>query len=149
MQISAAVLALAFLFQGGLIKKDIKVGSGPAAKVGDAVEVNYVGTLTNGTKFDSSKDPGRTPFQLTLGQHSVIQGWEDGLLGMKAGGTRKLTIPPSLGYGDRAVGPIPPNSTLVFVVDMLKINGKGPQPEAKKPTAKKKTTKKHKRTHHK
>jgi peptidylprolyl isomerase len=152
MQLSAAVVALAFLFQGGLVKQDIKVGSGPAAKAGDAVIVNYVGTLKNGTKFDSSKDPGRTPFEVILGQHHVIEGWEQGLVGMKAGGTRKLTIPPSMAYGDRDMGVIPPNSTLIFVVDMLKINGKGPSATvAKKPAVKKKhvVSKKRKRVHHK
>jgi FKBP-type peptidyl-prolyl cis-trans isomerase len=130
MQLSAAVFALALLSQGGgLVIKDIKVGTGVGAKTGDALTVNYVGTLTNGTKFDSSKDPGRTPFDVTLGAHQVIPGWEQGLLGMKIGGTRKLVIPPSLAYGDRgAGGVIPPNATIIFMVDLLKINGKGAPP---------------------
>lgn len=99
----------------------LKPGEGPGAKAGDKVTVNYVGTLTNGTKFDSSIDRGQ-PFSFTLGQNSVIQGWEMGILGMKVGEKRKLTIPPELGYGSQANGPIPANSTLIFEVDMLSIN---------------------------
>ncbi len=91
-----------------------------AAKVGDTVEVHYVGTLTDGTKFDSSRDRNQ-PFSFTLGENRVIQGWEKGILGMHVGGQRKLTIPPELGYGSRAVGPIPANSTLVFEVELLAI----------------------------
>lgn len=102
----------------------IKQGSGEAAKTGDAVTVNYTGTLQDGTKFDSSLNPGRTPFQFTLGQNRVIQGWELGVLGMKVGEERKLTIPPELAYGAEGTpgGPIPPNATLTFVVDLLEIN---------------------------
>ena len=100
-------------------------GSGVAAQNGDAVTVNYTGTLTDGTKFDSSLNPGRTPFQFTLGQNSVIQGWEMGVLGMKVGEKRRLTIPPELGYGAQgAGGVIPPNATLIFEIDLLAINGK-------------------------
>jgi FKBP-type peptidyl-prolyl cis-trans isomerase len=109
----------------GLVIKDIKKGTGPAAKAGDTVSVNYVGTLTNGTLFDTNKKPGGQPLDFVLGQHSVITGWDQGLLGMKAGGTRKLIIPPDLAYGPQGNGPIPPNSTLVFMCDMIKINGKG------------------------
>jgi len=98
-------------------------GTGESAKSGDAVTVNYTGTLTNGTKFDSSLNPGRTPFQFTLGQNGVIQGWELGVVGMKIGEKRKLTIPPELGYGAQgAGGVIPPNATLVFEIDLLGIN---------------------------
>jgi len=100
----------------------LKEGSGEAAKSGDLVTVNYVGTLTNGTKFDSSLDRNQ-PFQFTLGQNRVIQGWELGVAGMKVGEKRKLTIPPKLGYGAQgAGGVIPPNATLIFEVDLLKIN---------------------------
>jgi FKBP-type peptidyl-prolyl cis-trans isomerase len=152
MQLSAAVFALALLSQGGgLVIKDIKVGTGPGAKNGDALTVNYVGTLTNGTKFDSSKDPGRTPFDVTLGQHRVIPGWEQGLVGMKVGGTRKLVIPPNLAYGSQgAGGAIPPNATIIFMVDLLKINGKGAPPTAAhKPVHKAKTkAKTHKKGGH-
>lgn len=101
----------------------LKEGTGEAAKTGDAVTVHYTGTLTNGTKFDSSVDRNQ-PFPYTLGQNQVIQGWELGLLGMKVGEKRKLTIPPELGYGSRDVGGglIPPNSTLIFEVELLGIN---------------------------
>lgn len=99
----------------------IKEGTGEGAKAGDYVTVNYVGTLENGTKFDSSIDRGQ-PFSFTLGQGSVIEGWEQGLLGMKVGEKRKLTIPPEMGYGSQgAGGVIPPNATLIFEVDMVKI----------------------------
>jgi FKBP-type peptidyl-prolyl cis-trans isomerase len=97
-------------------------GSGATAKSGDTVTVNYVGTLQDGTKFDSSIDRGQ-PFEFTLGQNSVIQGWELGVAGMKVGEKRKLTIPPELGYGSQgAGGVIPPNATLLFEIDLLGIN---------------------------
>jgi len=97
-------------------------GVGEGAKAGNKVTVDYTGTLTDGTKFDSSIDRGQ-PFTLTLGQNSVIQGWELGLVGMKVGEKRKLTIPPELGYGSQAVGTaIPANSTLIFEIDMISIN---------------------------
>ncbi|MEK7080392.1 MAG: FKBP-type peptidyl-prolyl cis-trans isomerase [Patescibacteria group bacterium] len=98
-----------------------KQGTGAEAKIGDVVTVDYVGTLLDGTKFDSSIDRG-TPFPFTLGENRVIQGWELGVLGMKVGEKRKLTIPPELAYGPAGRPPvIPPNATLVFEIDMLKI----------------------------
>jgi FKBP-type peptidyl-prolyl cis-trans isomerase len=101
----------------------LKEGTGMGAKTGDTVTVNYTGWLTDGTKFDSSLNPGRTPFQFTLGQNSVIQGWELGVLGMKVGEKRKLTIPPELAYGSSGAGStIPGNATLIFEIDLLKIN---------------------------
>lgn len=100
----------------------LQEGSGSPAKTGDLVLVHYTGTLENGTKFDSSLDRG-TPFDFTLGQNRVIQGWELGVLGMKVGEKRKLTIPPELGYGSQGAGElIPPNVTLLFEVELLKIN---------------------------
>jgi peptidylprolyl isomerase len=103
----------------GLIIEDVVVGDGEEAKVGDQVTVHYTGWLTDGRKFDSSKDR-NDPFVFGLGQRRVIAGWDEGVQGMKVGGTRKLTIPPQLGYGARgAGGVIPPNATLVFEVELL------------------------------
>ena len=100
----------------------LKEGSGETSKTGDLVTVHYTGTLENGTKFDSSVDRG-TPFSFTLGENGVIQGWELGVLGMKAGEKRKLIIPGELGYGSQGRSPvIPPNATLIFEVELLKIN---------------------------
>ncbi len=105
----------------GLQIDEIKPGSGQAAKAGERVTVHYVGTLTDGSKFDSSRDRGRG-FTFKLGAGEVIQGWDQGVAGMLIGGVRKLTIPPELGYGARGFPPvIPPNSTLVFEVELLSI----------------------------
>lgn len=99
----------------------LKEGSGPKSKIGDILSVDYTGTLQDGTKFDSSLDRG-TPFEFTLGQNRVIQGWEQGMLGMRVGEKRKLTIPPKLAYGNTSPSPlIPANSTLIFEVELLKI----------------------------
>ncbi|WP_422924593.1 FKBP-type peptidyl-prolyl cis-trans isomerase [Singulisphaera sp. PoT] len=101
--------------------KELKVGEGVEAKAGDTVSVHYTGKLTDGTKFDSSVDRGQ-PFTFGLGQGRVIRGWDVGVAGMKVGGRRELTIPPEEGYGARgAGGVIPPNATLVFEVEMIKI----------------------------
>jgi FKBP-type peptidyl-prolyl cis-trans isomerase len=105
----------------GLKYEDVKQGTGDAATAGKNVSVHYTGWLTNGTKFDSSKDRGQ-PFEFPLGGGRVIKGWDEGVQGMKVGGVRKLTIPPSLGYGSRgAGGVIPPDATLVFEVELLGI----------------------------
>ena len=107
----------------GLIIDDLVLGDGAAAAAGQQVTVHYTGWLTNGTKFDSSKDR-NDPFVFPLGGGRVIKGWDEGVQGMKVGGKRKLTIPPALGYGARgAGGVIPPNATLVFEVELLGVGG--------------------------
>ena len=103
----------------GLRYEDVKVGTGETATAGKTVSVHYTGWLTDGKKFDSSKDRGK-PFEFPLGGGRVIKGWDEGVQGMKVGGVRKLTIPASLGYGSRgAGGVIPPDATLVFEVELL------------------------------
>ena len=105
----------------GVMYKDIKIGKGDEALLGSTVVVHYNGYLTDGTKFDSSRDKGE-PFEFTLGQGEVIEGWDNGVFGMKVGGKRQLVIPPELGYGEAgAGGVIPPNATLVFVVELLDV----------------------------
>jgi FKBP-type peptidyl-prolyl cis-trans isomerase len=111
----------------GLIIKDTTVGTGTVAAAGDSVTVNYTGTLDNGTVFDSSLNPGRTPFNFTIGGQ-VIQGWNEGVVGMCVGGTRELTIPPALGYGAQGAGTvIPPNATLHFTITLLSVTPAGGQ----------------------
>ena len=103
----------------GLIIEEVVVGAGAETTAGQEVTVHYTGWLTDGQKFDSSKDRD-DPFVFPLGKGQVIKGWDEGVQGMKVGGTRKLTIPPALGYGARgAGGVIPPNATLVFEVELL------------------------------
>jgi len=108
--------------KSGLIIVDNVVGEGLEAEKFDILTVNYTGKLEDGTVFDSSKNPGRDPFRFTVGAGQVIQGWEEGFIGMKIGGTRTLTIPSELGYGVRGAGDvIPPNATLVFEVELLEV----------------------------
>jgi peptidylprolyl isomerase len=102
----------------GLKILDEKLGQGNEVKSGDTVTVNYLGTLENGTKFDSSYDR-NAPFTTQIGVGQVIKGWDEGIVGMKIGGKRKLIVPPALGYGSQGMGSIPPNSTLIFEVELV------------------------------
>lgn len=112
----------AIITDSGLKIEDIKSGEGDTAETGKRVTVHYTGWLEDGTKFDSSKDRG-DPFSFHLGAGQVIRGWDEGVAGMQTGGTRKLTIPPQLGYGSRgAGGVIPPNATLIFEVELLEVD---------------------------
>lgn len=105
----------------GLISEDMAIGTGAEAKAGQRVRVHYTGRLVDGKKFDSSLDRG-DPFGFKLGAGEVIKGWDQGVVGMKVGGKRKLTIPPELAYGDRGFpGAIPPGATLVFEVELISV----------------------------
>ncbi|MCK6405705.1 MAG: FKBP-type peptidyl-prolyl cis-trans isomerase [Rhodocyclaceae bacterium] len=105
----------------GLVIEELVLGTGAEANPGKLVVVHYTGWLTDGTKFDSSHDR-NDPFVFPLAQRYVIPGWDEGVQGMRVGGTRKLTIPPELGYGERgAGGVIPPNATLVFNVTLIDV----------------------------
>jgi FKBP-type peptidyl-prolyl cis-trans isomerase len=108
---------------GSLVVEDLVVGTGATAVSGDTVTVHYLGTFTNGAKFDSSYDRG-TPFSFRVGAGQVIAGFDQGVTGMRVGGKRRLTIPPALGYGSTGAGSIPPNTTIVFEVELLSIAGK-------------------------
>ncbi len=106
-----------------LVKRDIVKGTGPTAKAGDQVSVQYVGVLhSTGEQFDASWDAG-TPFDFALGAGVVIPGWDEGVAGMRTGGRRELVIPPDKAYGPGGSGPIGPNETLVFVIDLLEVRG--------------------------
>ena len=105
----------------GLQYEDTVIGTGAEAAKGKSVEVHYTGTLADGTKFDSSHDR-KQPFSFRLGAGQVIKGWDEGVVGMKVGGTRKLVVPGDLAYGPRGYpGSIPPNAQLTFVVELIKV----------------------------
>jgi FKBP-type peptidyl-prolyl cis-trans isomerase len=103
-----------------MVIDEVKIGTGASAQSGDTVVVHYVGRLQEGTEFDNSQTRG-LPIEFTIGSGEVIVGWEEGIAGMQVGGERILVIPPSKAYGDRRVGPIPPNSTFVFSVELVAI----------------------------
>jgi FKBP-type peptidyl-prolyl cis-trans isomerase FkpA len=105
---------------GGVSVEDLKVGGGAAATQGKVVSAHYTGRFPDGAKFDSSYDAG-APIEFLLGAGKVIKGWDVGIEGMRVGGKRKLTIPPELAYGARGGGPIPPNATLVFDVELMAV----------------------------
>lgn len=122
--IAASVLTLASAAAdepAPLLSSDVKVGAGAEAVNGKKLIVHYVGALESGKRFDASRDRGK-PFKFTLGDGTVIAGWDQGLVGMKEGGVRRLVVPPQLAYGARPVGNIiPPNSTLIFEIELLKV----------------------------
>ena len=101
-------------------KEDLAIGQGDTAEAGDKLTVHYVGRLTDGRVFDSSRDS-NTPFIFTLGVGQVIKGWDEGMTGMRVGGKRKLVISPDYAYGSQGIGSIPPNSTLIFEVELLEV----------------------------
>ena len=105
----------------GLQYWDIAPGNGATATPGKEVKVRYTGWLTDGTKFDSTADHGDQPLDFPLGVGKVIKGWDEGIAGMKVGGKRQLRIPPGLAYGPRSIGAIPPNSTLIFDVELVEV----------------------------
>ncbi len=117
---ASPLAAATSVLPSGLKIEDIQVGTGAEVKSGDTVTINYKGTLTNGTKFDSSYDRG-TPFTTQIGVGQVIKGWDVGVVGMKVGGKRRLTIPPDLAYGSRDIPGIPANSTLIFDLELLAV----------------------------
>lgn len=108
------------MLETGYGVEEVALGEGEIAEPGDRVSVHYVGMLTSGKVFDSSRDS-NTPFTFTLGAGNVIRGWDEGLQGMRAGGKRRLIIAPDYAYGERGIGPIPPNSTLIFEVELLDV----------------------------
>lgn len=103
-----------------MVIDDIKIGTGEGVESGDTVVVHYIGTLQDGFEFDNSNKRGE-PFEFKVGEGRVIKGWDEGLVGMKVGGQRILVIPPEMAYGKDGIGPIPPNSSLVFAIDLLEI----------------------------
>jgi FKBP-type peptidyl-prolyl cis-trans isomerase len=110
------------MVMGALQVEELVVGSGMTATAGKQVKVHYTGWLTDGTKFDSSRDRGQ-PFAFRLGAGMVIRGWDDGVAGMQVGGKRRLTVPPEMAYGKRGFpGAIPPDATLVFEVELLGVS---------------------------
>lgn len=125
--VALAAVMMTYLRPTGTRIVEVKVGTGPPVKAGDMVTVHYVGTLADGTKFDSSRDR-NVPADFPIGRGQLIRGWDLGMMGMKSGGIRRLTIPPDEGYGAIKAGPIPPNSTLYFEIELLAIKPDPPVP---------------------
>lgn len=117
----AAAAGKSVTTKDGLTYVDLVVGKGPMPKIGQTISVLYTGKLTNGKVFDSTSTRNNEPFETPIGVGQVIKGWDEGMLTMHVGGKRRLTIPPSLGYGTEAQGPIPANSTLIFDVELLAV----------------------------
>ncbi len=113
--------AKSIVTKSGLRYVDMVIGKGAMPKVGQTISVLYTGKLTNGTVFDSTATRNNAPFETPIGVGQVIKGWDEGMLTMRVGGKRRLTIPPSLGYGPSGEGPIPPNATLIFDVQLLSV----------------------------
>jgi peptidylprolyl isomerase len=118
---AASMVGKTITTKSGLKYVDLVVGKGSMPKAGQTISVLYTGKLANGTVFDSTSNRNNEPFETPIGVGQVIKGWDEGMMGMRVGGKRRLTIPPSLGYGTEAQGPIPPNSTLIFDVTLLAI----------------------------
>jgi peptidylprolyl isomerase len=120
-KMSASMAGKSVTTKSGLKYVDLVVGKGPMPKAGQTISVRYTGKLTNGKVFDSTSSRNNEPFETPIGVGQVIKGWDEGMLTMRVGGKRRLTIPPGLGYGSQAEGPIPANSTLIFDVELLAI----------------------------
>lgn len=103
-----------------MVIDDVKLGTGEQVQRGDTIEVHYIGKLQNGQEFDNSRKKGRT-FEFKVGSEMVIKGWDEGVIGMQVGGERILVIPPEMAYGEKGIGPIPPNATLIFSVELVSI----------------------------
>lgn len=119
--------AMEYRRHSGLFVEDVVAGEGARADSGDVVTVHYTGWLPSGRKFDSSRDRD-APFDVAIGYGRVIAGWDQGVVGMRVGGQRRLVIPPALGYGAGGQGPIPGNATLVFDVELLDVENRVPEP---------------------
>ena len=111
----------------GLMYRDLTPGDGDLVKVGNTVALHYTGYLPNGNSFDKNQEPDQ-PLEFKLGQRRTITGWEEGLIGMRVGSRRQLIVPPSLGYGAAGNGKVPPDATLVFVIDLLRVSTKAGTP---------------------
>lgn len=120
--------AMEYRRHNGLYVQDVEVGEGARADSGDVVTVHYTGWLSTGRKFDSSRDRDE-PFDVALGYGRVIDGWDQGIVGMRVGGQRRLVVPPALGYGESGTGPIPANATLVFDVELVDVENRTPERE--------------------